>query len=31
MAILFGFEGFESRTLRPMEGTFGYYMKRVML
>lgn len=31
MAILFGFEGFESRTLRPMDGTFGYYMKRVML
>ena len=31
MAILFGFEGFESRTLRPTDGTFGYYMKRVML
>jgi len=31
MAILFGFEGFESRTSRPTEGTFGYYMKRVRL
>lgn len=31
MAILFGFEGFESRTSRPTDGTFGYYMKRVNL
>lgn len=31
MAILFGFEGFESRSMRPTDGTFGYYMKRVML
>ena len=31
MAILFGFEGFESRSMRPTDGTFGYYMKRVVL
>lgn len=31
MAILFGFEGFESRTSRPTDGTFGYYMTRVNL
>lgn len=31
MAILFGFEGFESRSSHPTEGTFGYYMKRVRI
>lgn len=31
MAILFGFEGFESRSSHPAEGTFGYYMKKVRI
>lgn len=31
VAVMFGFEAFESDIKEPSEGTFGYYMKRVRI